>query len=157
MTSQSQNGQTLAWAAIAIAVIALLFSFLAWNNNENDLSEDTVATSTPTNEVTADNDDEDAVEIVGLRTTAAAELAALRARLAANQAYDEALEETQTARQQLANAYANASIEAQAEWQELETTFDQLEDQLRDNSADALDTLNSIITTLERDVRTDND
>lgn len=157
MVSQSQNGQALAGVALVVAVIALIFSFLAWNNNENELAEEADTTIAPTNETVRDTEEDDTAELIALRTTAAAELAALRARLAANEAYEETLKETQTARQQLATAYANASTEAQAEWQELETTFDQLEDQLRDNSADALDTLNSIIATLERDLRTNNE
>lgn len=146
-TNPAQTGTTtVATVALIVGVIALLIALVAFNRTDRDENSTTLST-TP---VVTNN-----LATTTARAQAATELAALRARLAAEKNYEEAQAAAQATQEDLAAAYANATGAARAELQVLNQQFDDLETQLRGQSADALLTLENLITKLRQDVAVD--
>lgn len=144
MADNQQN--SISWIALGLAGIALIFSVIAFNRSGTNLS--TVVTEQTEDAVTA-------AQIVAARAEARADLIALRTRVAAGEAGEEIAQEVAETRTELAQAYENASEAAQMQWQEIDAQFEALEQQTRESSASALDTIEGLISDLERDVRTD--
>ncbi|MEX0650161.1 MAG: hypothetical protein WD200_04105 [Candidatus Andersenbacteria bacterium] len=141
-----QTNSTIAWLALLVAVVALIFGVVAFNRSGRDVP---VVVEEQAQETSED------IELNAARIRAETQLAALRARVAAGEGYEEVREEALEVRSDLEVAYANASVEARQQWQEIEPELEQLEAQLREESADALTALDSVLDRLRADVARD--
>ncbi len=142
------TNSTVAWLALIVAIIALLFAVAAFNRTNQHLVAD------DDNEVTEDTQESE-VDVVAARREAADRLTSIRTEVETDKRYDEAADEVAEIRANLRETYADASADAQEEWRDMEPELEALEQQLRDKSADALGGLASLIRALAGEVRTD--
>lgn len=148
-TRSSQRGGTvIAWAALAIAVIALI---LAWNVRTTDTSQ----TGSPTSPAPEGTTLQEEFGFQRDLAIARLRLIALRARLAVDNNYEEAREEAADIRRGLDRSAANASEATRDGWEATKQAFDRLDDQLSKKSADALGTLEQMIRSLRRGLETE--
>jgi len=126
--------KTVAWIALAFSVFAVILGWSAFNRAGPDFLEE------------ADQ------ELA--KAEARAELLGLRTQIAVGEAYEKSQQEVIEIRRDLERAYEDAEAQAYEEWMEIDTELELLENNLRDESADALNSLENVISLLEADVRT---
>ncbi|MEK7557174.1 MAG: hypothetical protein AAB538_04315 [Patescibacteria group bacterium] len=136
------SGSLLAGLALAVAIIALIVGVVALRR------PGTLITGPETNF-------KEQIGIITARARSEARLKLVQAQLVAKEGYDDAATQVQDIRADLRGAYAEAKEESKQEWVELDKDLEQLEVQIRDKSADALQTLENILTRLRQEVRTD--
>lgn len=120
-----KRGSLVAWVGLIVAIVALVFALLAYNQTKVDLSLE--------------------------RSTAAENLASVRARYASNPT-TAVQADISVVREELAEAYAAAGGEAEVEWQRLSAQFDQLEAALAVGGAEALADLERLIADLRASI-----
>lgn len=140
----------LVWIPTIVSVIALIVAIAAYNKTGQTLR------ASVTSEVTEETQDAvQMAEIAAARANARADLILLRTQLAAGEVQEDVGSNITAIRKNLAQAYKDTSDIAQKQWQELDMQFEQLENETREESANALDTLEGLISNLEKDVRSD--
>ncbi len=138
---------TTLWVLLGIVVLAIL-ALMAFGANRTaveDMDNNPPGTMTAT--------DNSAMERGAVRTQAAIELSALKARAQAGETYDALAADFADIRARLAASYENTESAAAEEWARLAADFDALEADARAGTSTFLDSLSSLLSRFSADVR----
>jgi|GEM_PF-4403673 len=136
----------IAWAAFALAALALFLSVVAFNRAGTDV--ETIAAQTA-KEVRQET------QQALVRAEVITHLTLLQAQIAAAEAGEEISQSVVQTREILQESYTEASQEVRQEMQELDRELEQVEMEVRNDTAQGLETLGSLIASMRQDVLTD--
>ena len=162
---QSGNGHI--WLIAAIAVLAIVLTWTAFNRSEQAMFSASAEESEESQQETAASTGTDAAEsedisiatenrIAAARTAARADLLLVQAELEVGATYDDVQQDIDQIKANLAAAYANTSDELQDEHQDLREELESLEDSIQNDAEGALDEFGDLSVMSRTDVRSSN-
>lgn len=147
-TTSTHSARGIAWLALMLAVVALLFAISAYGVSRSAARETEMVSGEQSSENAAS-------QLAAARREARESLLAARANLEENNNYEVAVAQAEQAEDRLYSAYRDARAETSDEWLRLQAAFDTVEVALRNKSADALEGLQALLAWLASDVRVD--
>ena len=144
----TDTGRGIAWIALVMSVLALLFAVSAYGVSRTSAREVQEAAPATTN-----TELQTAESLEAARIEARQELESARTSYENNNDGTETLLRLRAAKDRLRSAYESSGTSA--DWNRLDISFTEVENALRTGSADALSRLEQVIRLLSEDVRSD--